>query len=104
MANKAPSRPALLAEFAARYIWWRDAHGPSDDRVIAQVMNIGTWDDIRRLEAAYSAEELRGLMLRAAAGWISDRSWDFWRGRLLHGGVGPIPQAAPRRSFHAETP
>ena len=50
---------ALLADFAARYIWWRDEHPPSDDRIVAQVMNLGTYDDIRRLEAAFSPDELR---------------------------------------------
>jgi hypothetical protein len=93
---------ALLAEFAARYIWWQDAESPSHDRIIAQVMSIGTYADIRRLEASCSPEELRGVMLRAQPGWISDKSWHFWRGRLLHDGVGPIPESPPRRSFHAE--
>ena len=94
-------RTDLLANFATRYIWWRSEPGPSDDRVIAQVINIGTYDDIRRLEAAFSPEELRGVMLRAAPGWISDRSWSFFRGRLLNRGVGPIPEEPARRNFDA---
>jgi hypothetical protein len=96
------TRPALLTDFAARYIWWRDEHAPSDDRVIAQVMNLGTYDDIRRLEATYGPYELRAVMLRAQPGWIGERSWGFWRGRLLAAGAGPIPEAPPRRSFDAE--
>jgi|SRR6516225_6464300 hypothetical protein len=56
---------------------------PSEDRIIAQVMSIGTWEDIRRLERAYSPEELRDVILRAQPGWISERSWELWRGRLL---------------------
>jgi hypothetical protein len=95
-------RCALLADFAARYIWWRDEQSPARDRVIAQVMNLGTYEDIRRLEAAFSPDELRGVMLRAAAGWISERSWNFWRGRLRHAGVGPIPEPPPRRPFLAD--
>jgi hypothetical protein len=93
--------PALLRSFAERYIWWRGAHPPSEDRVVAQVMDLGTYDDIRCLEAAYGPEELRDVMLRAAPGWIGARSWSFWRGRLLHAGAGPIPARPPRRSFHA---
>jgi hypothetical protein len=92
----------LLAAFASRYIWWRDAQPPSDDRIIAQVMNLGTYDDIRRLEAAYGPQELRAVMLRAQPGWIGKRSWNFWRARLSHAGAGPIPEAPPRRAFHAE--
>lgn len=55
------------------------------NRIIAQVMSIGTDDDIRRLE-------------RAQPGWISERSWEFWRGRLR--AAGPIPEKPPRRSFY----
>jgi hypothetical protein len=94
-------RSNLLADLAARYIWWRDEHAPSDDRIIAQAMNFGTYDDIRRLEAAYSPGELSAVMLRAQPGWISERSWEFWRGRLLVADAGPIPKAPPRRSFDA---
>lgn len=89
----------LLAEFAARYIWWRDAEPPSPDRVIAQVMNLGTFEDVRRLEAACAAQELRALMLRAQPGWIGPRAWSFWRARLSPVGGEPIPATPPRRSF-----
>jgi hypothetical protein len=99
-----PSRSALLDDFAARYIWWRDGTSPSEDRIIAQVMNRGTWDDIRRLEGQYTPGDLRGVMLRAAAGWIDARPWSFWRRRLHARGAGPIPEEPPRRSFYAEVP
>ena len=95
-------RRDLLADFAARYIWWRDEHAPPDDRVIAQVMNLGTYEDIRRLEDAYSPDELRAVMLRAQPGWIGERSWAFWLGRLASAGAEPIPAAPPRRAFDAE--
>jgi hypothetical protein len=97
-----PPEPALLAAFAYRYIWWRDAQPPSDDRIIAQVMDLGTYDDVRRLEAAYGPQELRAVMLRAQPGWVGRRSWSFWRRRLSFADAGPIPDAPPRRSFHAE--
>jgi hypothetical protein len=93
---------SLLADFAARYIWWRDEAPPSQDRIIAQVMSIGTWDDMRRVEAAYSADELREVMLRAQPGWISAQSWELWRGQLRAAGAGAIPEEPPRRSFYAE--
>lgn len=102
MLARMPSRTSLLTSFAARYIWWRDEAPPSEDRIIAQVMSIGTWDDIRRLEAAYSADELRKVMLRAQPGWISAPSWELWRGRLRSAGAGEISEEPPRRSFHAE--
>jgi hypothetical protein len=91
-------RQDLLADFAARYIWWRDAQPPSQDRIIAQVMNLGTYDDVRCLESSYSPQELRAVMLRAQPGWISARSWSFWHARLSRAG-GQLPEAPPRRSF-----
>src|SRR5437763_314672 len=97
-----PARADLLRDFAARYIWWRAETPPAEDRIIAQVMSIGTWEDIRRLEAAYSADELRALVLRAQPGWISEKSWELWRGRLRAAGAGAIPETPPRRSFYAE--
>jgi hypothetical protein len=66
-----PTRADLLRDLAARSIWWRDEHAPSDDRVIAQAVDLGTWADIRRLEATHGADELRAIMLRAEPGWIS---------------------------------
>jgi hypothetical protein len=97
-----PLPPDLLRDLAARYIWWRDENAPSEDRIIAQVMNIGTYDDIRRLEAACTPGELQEIMLNAQPGWISARSWEFWRGRLRARGVdGHIPDKPPRRSFYA---
>jgi hypothetical protein len=95
-------RAELLGELAARYIWWRDGDDPSDDRIVVQVINLGTYDDIRRLEAAYTAQELRAVMLRAQPGWIGERSWGFWRGRLSFVGVGPIPEVPPRRPLDAQ--
>jgi hypothetical protein len=99
-----PLSPDLVRDFTARYIWWRDENPPSEDRIIAQVMNMGTWEDIRRLEGACDASELHGLMLRAQPGWLSGRSWNLWRARLQAAGVGPIPENPPRRSFYDAMP
>jgi hypothetical protein len=44
------------------------------------------------------------IMLRAEPGWINDRSWEFWRGRLSFATGAAIPIGAPRRAFHVEMP
>jgi hypothetical protein len=94
------TRSALIEEFKQRYIWWRDGTDPSEDRIVAQVMELGTYEDIRRLEAVLSADQIAELMRRAQPGWISPRSWNFWRGRLQGRGASMIPAAPPRRSFY----
>jgi len=79
----APS--ALIASLAEKYMWWPGlgASGHSEERIIAQVMDIGTYEDILRLETALGRERLADVMRQAQPGWISARSWAFWRGRLL---------------------
>ncbi|HLH90010.1 MAG TPA: kelch repeat-containing protein [Xanthobacteraceae bacterium] len=99
------SASELIAELGRKYIWW----GPAGDaphranRIIAQVMNIGTYDDIRRLEKALGFGRLAEVMLGAAPGWFSRRSWGFWRGRLARETFAEIPTEPPRRAFHAAT-
>src|SRR5690348_253417 len=93
----------LLSELGQKYMWWSPIgdkpHSP--ERIIAQVMNLGTYEDIRRLETELGFARLADVMIHAAPGWLSDRSWGFWRGRLLLEIDAPIPTEPPRRSFHA---
>jgi len=95
-------RKDLILQLARRYIWWVEEGGPSEDQIIAQVMNLGTYEDIRKLEQAFDVEELSAVMRRAPAGWFNQSSWDFWRGRLRSGGSGSVPKTPPQRSFHDE--
>ena len=93
----------LIAEFARKYIWWAPIGDQphSEERVIAQVMDLGTFDDIRRLEKTVGYDRLADVMLRAAPGWLSYRSWEFWRGRLSRALGKSMPDKPPRRSLDA---
>ena len=94
----------LVSELEQKYVWWPPvgtaAHSAS--RVIAQAMNLGTFEDIRRLEKTLGAACLADVMLEAAPGWFSERSWEFWRGRLSLALGKTLPEEPPRRSLHAE--
>jgi hypothetical protein len=92
-----------LAGFGRKYLWWgpADGHAHSEERIIAQTMNIGTYDDILLLERTVGRDRLVEVMLSAAPGWISDRSWEFWRGRLSFATGAAIPVEPPRRVFDA---
>src|SRR5215218_11008903 len=74
----------LIETLGRKYMWWSPTgdspHPPA--RIIAQVMNLGTYEDIRRLESAVPPERLAEIMGNAQPGWFSARSWEFWRGRL----------------------
>jgi len=93
----------LIAELRRRYVWWEpigdEPH--SEVRIIAQAMNLGTFDDIRRLEQTLGSDRLADVMLQAEPGWFSARSWEFWRGRLSLALGKAIPEEPPRRSLYA---
>jgi hypothetical protein len=90
-----------IAEFGRKYLWWKPSDGGrhSRDRIIAQTMNLGTYDDILLLEQTVGKPRLVEIMLCAEPGWLSDRSWEFWRGRLSYATGVTIPDEAPRREF-----
>jgi hypothetical protein len=102
--NDASAR--VLQEFGRKYLWWKPIDGQpfSEDRIIAQTMNLGTYDDILLLEQTVGKPRLVEIMLRAEPGWINDRSWEFWRGRLSFATGSVIPDKAPRRAFDAAMP
>jgi hypothetical protein len=95
--------PAELAsQLERKYFWWDalDAQPRSDDRILAQAMDLASFADVRRLETELGLRRLVEAMRAAEPGWISDRSWEFWRGRLRSVGL-TIPQTPPRRRFDA---
>lgn len=97
--------PAGLAQDLEKKFFWWDPVGSqprSNARILAQAMEFGSFSDIRQLESAVGADLLADLMLNAEPGWLSDRSWDFWRGRLALATGRTIPEEAPRRSFDAQ--
>src|SRR5438128_12452929 len=96
---------AILAEFARKYLWWEPVGGEpfSEDRIFAQTMNLGTYDDLLLLEQTVGQPRLVEIMRHAEPGWLSDRSWEFWRGRLTFATGQAIAHKPPRREFHAAT-
>ena len=91
------------AELRRKYVWWEpigDVPHP-DDRVLAQAMNVATFDDTLRLEQTIGPSSLAELMRRAEPGWFSDRSWEFWRGRLSSATGEAIACDPPRRLIPA---
>jgi hypothetical protein len=95
-----------IVRLGRKYLWWKPASGlpHSENRIIAQAMNLGTYDDILLLEQTVGPMRLVEIMRHAEPGWINDRSWEFWRGRLSFATGAAIPNEAPRRVFRAATP
>jgi hypothetical protein len=97
--------PEFLSELEDRYFWWEPVGSEprSPARIIAQAMNFASFEDVRKLEQTLGHDRLVDIMLNAAAGWIDERSWEFWRGRLMRATRRNVPEAAPRRSFDVES-
>lgn len=78
-AARSASTSALLERLEKRYIWWRlPGVKPTLPRVIAQVMNLGTHEDMKALEAEVGRMCLREVLLSAEPGWFTPQSWAFW--------------------------
>jgi uncharacterized protein (DUF2267 family) len=93
-----PSQRDLLLVLAARYVWWKTPEEAMryPQRVIAQVMNIGTQDDANQLTRAVSDETLREVLQAAEGGQFTAQAWQYWhyRLRLAHipADVPPLPK------------
>jgi len=100
-ANTVP--PELARELEERFFWWEPAGSQprSAARILAQAMNVAPFEIVLRLERELGPHRLADAMLGAEPGWFSDRSWEFWRGRLVLASGRAIPEEPPRRSFNA---
>lgn len=97
-----PPEPAarLLRDLARKYVWWLSPRevGERPDLAITQTMDLGDFEDQRRLETALGRERLAQVLQRAAAGRLSERSWAYWHYRLGLARPGRVPPL-PRRSL-----
>ena len=90
-----------LLQDATRYIWWEKPNEAirCPVRVIAQVMNIGDFDDVSRMASIIGLDQLREAVLHAEPGWFNERSWNYWCYRLGITAPGdPLPQC-PNEGF-----
>ena len=89
-----------IHDWAAKYIWWQtpEEAAQSPRRVMAQVMDLGTFADVRSLEVAAGPDALAEVIRQAEPGWFSPRSWHFWHRRLGLAAAGAVP-AMPVRRF-----
>ncbi len=96
-----------LLRLAGRYIWWKTPEEAAryPDRVLAQVMDIGTFEDCRAMRAAFGDERLRSVMRRAEPGWFRARSWAFWQAALgIDAGPRPVRRKLPPAPWERGAP
>jgi hypothetical protein len=90
----------LLRSLAGKYIWWKtpDESLRFPQRVIAQVMNIGDYEDVQAMSDDQTEARLKQALLEAEAGQFSPKSWSYWHYRLGLARPGEVP-ALPIRRF-----
>jgi len=99
------SHAKFLSELEQKFFWWEPVGSTprSETRILAQAMSMAGFDDMRRLEQVIGPDHLVAVMLEAEPGWIDERSWEFWRGRLTRATGRKIPGEAPVRVFDARS-
>lgn len=87
-----------LRRLAAKYIWWKTTEEAAQqpERVAAQVMNLGDYDDVQLLASCFGDDYLREALAHAEIGWFTERSWVYWHYRLGLSLPGQVPHM-PRR-------
>jgi hypothetical protein len=91
----------LLLRMAKKYIWWKAPvdESLSQERIVAQVMNIGDFYDVRSLWNAVGSKPFCQAIERAEAGWFNKRSWAYWHYRCgLRSFDEPLPPL-PKRNI-----
>ena len=80
---------------ARKYVWWQPPLRALADRrtFFAQMMTLGSVDDVRWLLARVSEEDLCGVLRDPPVGVFNGRSWNFWHLRL---GCEPVPELPAR--------
>lgn len=79
-----------LQQLARKLIWWKapDEALRWPDRLIAQVMALGTWDDIQTARNEWGDESFHRVLLSPPPGVFDPRSWNYWH---VVFGVEPVP-------------
>ncbi len=89
--------PVMAKTFARKYLWWASPEEAVRDhrRLVAQVMNLGTFEDVRYLEDRLGEDCLADIVRTASPGCFHEKSWNYWHHRLgiaRDGAVPPLPQ------------
>ena len=95
-----------LARLAKRYIWWKtvDQAMENPEQIVAQVMNMGDWDDVCQLVDCVGNEGLCWVIKQAEIGMFNERSWHYWHYRLGLAKVGCVPALPVRKLSHDRNP
>ena len=78
---------------AKKYVWWQPPERTLHDGrlLLAQLMTLGTADDVRWLVAVASSDDLLRVLDDPPVGVFNRRSWAFWHLRLGREAIADLP-------------
>jgi hypothetical protein len=82
-----------LKRIAKAIFWWQppEVSLANPRRFLAQVMTLGTWDELQLVKKVYEWDAFKDALLHAEAGWFDPRSWALWH-HAFGLPVGPMPK------------
>jgi hypothetical protein len=91
-----------LKAIAAKLIWWETPEVSLSDprRLVAQIMNLGTWEDVKFAQSQFGLAAFRDALANAQPGWFEKRSWALWH----HAFELPVPPLPQRRCLEGAAP
>lgn len=83
-----------LLRLAGRLIWWKPPAEAARDipRLTAQVMTLGTWEDLRAARALLGEDAFRRVLDNPPPGVFDARSWAYWHAVFERDPVPPLPK------------
>jgi len=89
----------LLHRLASKYLWWKRPEDAAlaPERVAAQVMNVGDYDDVQELASRAGDDYMRDVIAHAEIGQFNERSWAYWHYRLGLAKLGHVPPLPSRK-------
>jgi hypothetical protein len=95
-ASTAPVISDGIREVATRLFWWMPPEQAVQDttRFLAQVMALGTWNDVAATMREYPEAQWKETLRNAPPGVIDPRSWHYWHVKF---GITPVPPMPVRK-------
>ena len=94
MTTGTSHREGELREVARRLVWWQDPETSlaQPERLIAQVMTLGTWKDVELVREACGEDAMRAVLASPPPGVFDARSWSYWHVRFGFEHALPLPR------------
>jgi hypothetical protein len=70
-----------MKRIAKELFWWQtpEVSLANPRRFLAQVMTLGTRQDVQLVKEAFGGDAFKDALLNASAGVFDSRSWAYWR-------------------------